>query len=533
MTTKISPENLIGLLDRDAELALIDVREEGVFGQSHLLFAANIPLSRLEPRFAEKITRRGTPIVLVDDNDGLADRAAKILAQLGYQQVQILDGGTQAWAAAGYELFSGLNVPSKAFGEYVEHAYGTESVSADELHQMLNSDQNMVVLDSRPMSEFNVMNIPTGIDCTGAELAYRVQEIAPDPETTIVVNCAGRTRSIIGAQSLRNIGIPNPVVALRNGTMGWHLAGYALEHGEDRRPPEVSSEGSALALQRARHAGARFGVRYINAGQLAQWREERTQRTLYILDVRDIAEFTAAHIADSTHAAGGQVVQATDIHIPVRNARVVLVDPALVRAIMTAGWLNQLGLRDVYVLESGFAAQTIISGPADNAAFAAPSVNMISTAAAATLIAEEAAVVIDFNTSLGYRDGHIAGAWFMVRARLQDDFAHIPKDCPLIVTSPDGITASWAAADIAAMGRQVSVIEGGTSAWQNAGLAMEMGMSQLASTPDDVFMRPYDGTAAEGVEAAMNAYLNWELELVAQIKRPGGTRFEFFPELTS
>ena len=84
------------------------------------------------------------------------------------------------------------------------------------------------------MDEFNRMSIPGGINCPGAELTHRIAALAPDPATTVVVNCAGRTRSILGAQSLRHAGVPNPVVALRNGTMGWHLAGFELEHGQDR-----------------------------------------------------------------------------------------------------------------------------------------------------------------------------------------------------------------------------------------------------------------------------------------------------------
>ena len=78
------------------------------------------------------------------------------------------------------------------------------------------------------------MSIPTGISVPGAELVLRARELAPRPETTLIVNCAGRTRSIIGTQSLVNAGIPNPVYALRNGTIGWTLAGQELEHGRSR-----------------------------------------------------------------------------------------------------------------------------------------------------------------------------------------------------------------------------------------------------------------------------------------------------------
>jgi rhodanese-related sulfurtransferase len=211
------------LLDGE-ELALLDVREERVFSENHLLFARSMPLSRLELRMARLVPRRATRIVLVDDADGLAERAATVLAEAGYTDVSLLDGGNAGWEAAGYELFSGVNVPSKAFGELVEHENGTPSISADELNALMQSGADMVVLDSRPLDEFQRVSIPTGVNVPGAELVLRVHDMAPKPDTLVVVNCAGRTRSIIGAQSLINAGVPNKVVALRNGTMGWSAA---------------------------------------------------------------------------------------------------------------------------------------------------------------------------------------------------------------------------------------------------------------------------------------------------------------------
>src|SRR5256885_14726829 len=114
------------LLDAD-ELALIDVREERIFSESHLLFARWVPLSRLGLRMARLVPRRATRIVLVDGADGLAQRAAKVLAAAGYTGLHVLTGGIAGWAAAGFELFSGVNVPSKAFGEFIKHQSGTPS----------------------------------------------------------------------------------------------------------------------------------------------------------------------------------------------------------------------------------------------------------------------------------------------------------------------------------------------------------------------------------------------------------------------
>src|SRR5580693_1527226 len=230
------------MIDDGGELALVDVREELIFSQRHLLLARSIPLSRFELKFAQLVPRRATRIVLCDDNDGLAERAAAILERNGYSDVAVLAGGIDGWVNAGFEVFSGVNVPSKAFGEYIEHANGTPNISADELEKLLRDKADIVVLDSRPYDEYSRVSIPTGVNVPGAELVLRAREIAPSPATMVVVNCAGRTRSIIGAQSLINAGVPNKVVALRNGTMGWNLAGFACDSGKDRRAPGASPQ---------------------------------------------------------------------------------------------------------------------------------------------------------------------------------------------------------------------------------------------------------------------------------------------------
>ena len=233
--------------------------------------------------------------------------------------MHVLEGGTKAWEDAGYVLFSGVNVPSKAFGEWVEHHYGTESVDAPELKAWIDSGRDMVVLDSRTQEEFTRMSIPTGISVPGGELAYRIGDLVPNPETLVVVNCAGRTRSIMGAESLRRAGIPNKVVALRNGTMGWELAGLSwtaagpslhARHAEDRRP------GAGSGRRRSpRNPASASSVRWT-------WTrfEEDPDRTLYVLDVRDPTEFRAGHRDGSRSAPGGQLVQG-DRHLGRRAQR--------------------------------------------------------------------------------------------------------------------------------------------------------------------------------------------------------------------
>jgi rhodanese-related sulfurtransferase len=177
----------------------------------------------------------------------------------------------------------------------------------------------------------------------------RAGRAAPDPETTIIVNCAGRTRSIIGTQSLINAGVTNRVVALRNGTIGWTLAKQSLEHGADRRGEIGPLEG---AEANARDVAYRAGVRHIGMEEAAALAAQ-SHRTLYRFDVRDEAEYTAGHLKGFRHYPGGQLVQEIDMAAPVRGARILLTDNRGVRADMTASWLAQMGW-DVYVLDGGY-----------------------------------------------------------------------------------------------------------------------------------------------------------------------------------
>ena len=395
----------------------------------------------------------------------------------------------------------------------------------------MDSGRKLVVLDSRPIDEFRVMNIPTGVDVPGAELVLRLGQVAPDPDTLVVVNCAGRTRSIIGAQSLINAGVPNEVVALRNGTMGWHLAGYTLEHGQSRTAPDPQGQTLAAARARSAAAAARFGVRTVDAATLDDWRGQRDSRTLAILDVRTAEEFEAARVADSRHAPGGQLIQGTDLYLPVRNARVVLVDDKRVRADMTASWLVQLGWTDVFVLESGLEGQPVISG-----AYAAPVLGGDGLVAPATITAVEAkrridvgsAVLLDLARSLDYRDSHPEGAWWACRTAIADNLAKIPSGAALILTAPEPMLASLTAADLAASGREVLLLDAGRAGWSAAGLAMQSGMTAVLSEPQDTYLRPYDRTNRADIEKAMNDYLDWEVALVEQIKKAGGLSFRQF-----
>jgi len=267
------------LLLRD-EIALLDVRHEAAFATGHPLFAANMAVDRIALEAETRLPRKDVPIVVYAAGEGLVATAVARLTALGYTDVRALDGGLQAWERAGYELFKDVNSYAKAFGELVESRRHTPSLSAEEVAALIARKANIAVLDVRRPDEYATMNIPGSISVPGAELVLRAGRAAPDPETTIIVNCAGRTRSIIGTQSLINAGVANKVVALRNGTIGWTLANQILEHGADRHGAVGLFEG---AKTNAREVAYRAGVRHIRAEE-AIVLEAQIHRTLYRFD---------------------------------------------------------------------------------------------------------------------------------------------------------------------------------------------------------------------------------------------------------
>jgi rhodanese-related sulfurtransferase len=460
-------------------------------------------------------------IVLVDDSDGLAQRAAEVLARAGYTDLSILNGGVTGWEKAGFELFSGVNVPSKAFGEHVEHDSGTPSISASELDALINSNADIVVVDSRPFDEYQRVSIPTSTNVPGAELVLRIHDIAPKPETLVVVNCAGRTRSIIGAQSLINAGVPNKVVALRNGTMGYNLAGFATESGKNRRALTASAQALERAKQAADRVASRYKIKRISLATIECWRANEPDRTLYLFDVRNPEEYAAGHVPGAISAPGGQLVQATDQYAGTLGARIVLIDEHEVRAVMTASWLKQMGWRDVSVLaetgsEKGWPAPPVLG-------HAAAIEHTIDAAALAALLKSGKATVIDLSLSPAYRKGHIPGAWYAIRSRLKEALPKIPVAGELVLTSEDGILAGLAVEEAQALAKaSVSSLHGGNAAWRAAGHPIST-EPKMADEPLDVWLKPYE--RPNDTESAMSEYLAWETDLLPRIARDGTTRF--------
>jgi rhodanese-related sulfurtransferase len=503
------------------EIAILDVREQAAHGAGHPLFAANLPLDRIEVAAYSLLPRRDVQIVVFDNGEGYALRAANLLVDLGFSQVGLLKDGMQGWIDAGYQVFIDVNGPSKGFGELVEIARHTPSLSAQEVQRLIDERADYIIVDSRRFEEYQTLSIPTAISVPGAELVLRIRELAPRPETQVIVNCAGRTRSIIGAQSLINAGIPNPVAALRNGAIGWKLAKQKLDTGANRRYSEVSGETRSIAARDARLLADRAGVKRITIPAVNEI-VSKSERTVYLLDVRDPAEYVRGHLPGFLSAPGGQLVQETDMVAAVRGAIIVLADNDGVRANMTASWLAQMAW-DVAVLDGTAEADFSERGTPQ---LVPPlpelpaGVHLTAEAVSDLLAKDPTAAILDFSPSVVYKRRHIPGAWYAARLALQEALLRTGNAERYVLTSQDGLLPLFVFSEFqAATSRPVLILHGGNDAWHAAGHSLTTDGSRFASTPRDRCTRSFEKT--EDAEAAMQGYIDWELDLVRQLELDG------------
>jgi rhodanese-related sulfurtransferase len=524
MTYLIAPVTLNFLLEQGTTLALVDVREQGEYNSAHIPGSSSVPRRMLEGRLPWLVPNKGVQLVLCDDNGQRAGLAAATAARMGYQRVAVLDGGVNRWATDGFATEWGLNVPSKDFGERIEVEHQVPTISADELHRRSQQGEKLVILDTRTPEEYQAWCIPGGRSVPGGELAFRITDIVREaPDATVVINCAGRTRSIIGARVLQRMGLPN-VISLRNGTSGWQLAGLQLEHGAERLElPEPSAEGRAAAEAYADRVAREDGVKFLEPAELEAVMARAEQECTYLIDVRTQQEYEAGHIPGFWWFPGGQAVQRADDLVGVRNGTVVFCCDGRVRAATTASWYRQLGFRNVYAVHGGTTAWSS-AGRALETGRPRISPEVTSTAKSVTPSELQAALggaspprVIFVDTSREFAQGHVPGTRWISRSWLELQVGEVAPDeaAALVVTDTDGHSAALAAVTLTELGyRDVAVLAGGTNAWRQAGLPLEQGLSGVMTPPNDVV-----AAGPERSYADMINYLRWETDLGHKYER--------------
>ncbi len=543
MSQQVSAENLAALFESNESFALIDVREAGEYNSTHIPGSSLIPRRELEFRMAASVPHLSPHVILCDDDGRRAALAAGTLESLGYTNVSVLDRGINRWASLDLPTEWGVNVPSKDFGEKMEVVHHVPEIDAAELHERIERGDKLVILDTRTPEEYRRFCIPGGRSVPGGELALRITDITADldPDTTVIVNCAGRTRSIIGTRVLQRMGRQN-VVGLKNGTSGWVLAGYELESGADRVDlPQPSAEGLAEAEAYANRLADEDGVRYLDIPALQAMMDRAKSETVYMVDVRTTAEYTEGHIPGFRWFPGGQAVQRSDEVAVVRNTPIIFACDDKVRATLTASWYRQLGHEEVYAVAGGVGAWAAAGMDVETGAPAEPVLGMdeakeglniytpeelatsmfdsVMTELAMELSAEddeeveveEGPVVLFVDTSGDFAAGHVPGARWAPRGwlELQVEGLVPAREAPIVVTCRNGQNSVLAAATLKGMGySNVSAMEGGMTAWVAEDLPVETGLSGVMSPPTDLVASGPDRNYAD-----MMNYLRWETAL--------------------
>jgi rhodanese-related sulfurtransferase len=504
-------------LHAGGEIALLDLREAGQFGEGHALFATPCAYSKLELVVNDLVPRKSAPILLIDGGDGISQKAAAILQEEGYSDVSLIDGGMPGWVSAGFPVYKGVNVPSKLLGELVEEAWHPAMISAEELAEWKSQGRSFQFYDARPPEEYAKMRIPGARCLPNGELAHRLPAVAQDG-VPIVVTCAGRTRGIIGAVGLGIASGHTEVYALRNGTQGWTLAGEVLERGNWAEPfPELSGDAMRASRSGAAEVIARFDLETVGAADLEAQLEE-TDATTYLLDVRSAEEAAADPLEGAVHALSGQLVQATDQWVAVRHSRLVLLDDGGMRAALAAFWLRQLGYRPLIAVIDE-AIRSVLANRArrlPRKREAPAPLPVIDAVCARYRAAMGTASFVDLRSSLSYRKGHVQGASWLVRPRASALAPDIGGRSVLLIAD-DPKLAALAATELREAGAcEILLVEGGHDALARTGAPI---VETTAEPSDDMAIDHllFVHDRHDGNLESARRYLAWETGLIAQM----------------
>jgi rhodanese-related sulfurtransferase len=411
------------------------------------------------------VPNRKIPIVIYDHGGKRAKLAAESLAELGYSDVAVVEGGLASWQQARLPTVSGVNVP-------------------------------------------------------GGDIVLWVNELRQRWEKPIIVNCAGRTRSIIGTAALRRLGVDH-ARALKNGTMGWVLAGFELESHPERQTIAASEDSRHKATALALQLAAEEGIRWITAPELSTLKKHPDNGVTYIVDVRSETEYDSGHLPASLNIPGGQAVQRADDFVAVRNAKIVFVSDTSARAVMAAYWFQQMGFPNVMVLQGGLRAWIESGEPLAQADGRAEPLGYVAAAKLTTFVDTDELerkvknsqlLILDVGTSLDFETAHVPGAYWISRGWIE---LRLPERFPdrsqaIVLTCPDSRHSVFAAQALRRIGYTgVAVLRGGVRAWASAGHGTEAGLDRCLVEANDVVLSP----SIQGNKEEMQRYLDWEVNL--------------------
>ncbi|MFD8460050.1 rhodanese-like domain-containing protein [Streptomyces antimycoticus] len=524
MPTYIPASDLADVLATLGAHALLDVRERGEYALGHLPGACPLPRGLLEVLAGKLVPWTQVPVVVYCDDGHRSALAAGTLEELGYADVRVIEGGLAAWRALGNTPEEGVNVLGKTYGELVSATGGVQQIEPDRVAE-LQAAGDVLVIDARTEVEYGRGHIPGAVSIPGGELASTLLSIPEERRAaTVVVHCAGRTRSIVGAQLVQALGYPE-VYALRNGTMAWRMSGRSVEYEARPFDRRTTAEGAARA--------AEFADRFVSGQGASVWtadeviRAREAGRPLYLLDVRQVAEFEAARAHDAINCPVGQLANAADEQLAVRAAEIVCYSGDETRARIGAGLLRRIGYPNVGWLQGGLRAWQR-SGHAGGAGRPSSYPEGLAAASSSTLVeattvrdelADGRVTVVDVRRSSEFALGHIPASVWVPRGDLERRLpAAMGPDTSVVLVSDRGVRAALAESTARALGYpDVRVLAGGFEGWRAAGFPVDEGLDgadvDLREAKEDAELVAPRPRMLERNREDMVRYLTWEEQL--------------------
>ena len=485
------------LYEAGRPFALIDTRERRDHVDGHWFGSTNIPLSVLTAGITRMVPDRDFPVHLLDWQDAASNAAAQRLSQLGYASVT--NCPTSHPGGFGEGFVKGEYVWSKAFGEVLAHRCGLPEVTPSEY---LQHHRDAQLFDVRPTAEYRRFTIPGSQSLPNSLLLANMEALKGSGRTALL-HCAGRTRSIIGACTLKAAGYGGPFAIFKGGTQAWQLDGHDREHQAGR---VFAGDTDNPAATRAFLDKWSIPFDRVEAGDIGPFVE--AHRGLLLFDVSDDAATGRPMEHGILQLSGTNLIQQTDQAVARYHVPVVLFDHGSgSRAAFAAYWLRAMGF-SVRV--------ALLGGRLDEAP--APDAGQIETPFP-VLVADELAAhrkherpVLDFRSSAAFRAASLTGSsWLNVSACLSGS----PPPEPAVIIANDIPHGSETADLLAAHGWQVAGIFPWSSAASLDPAGIAPGNPGIAIDESALFAGRHHGNMQDSRD-----YLAWEEELPGQIDKP-------------
>ncbi len=203
----LAPEEVSNLAGRG--VTILDVRPNTEFGAGHIPGSLNIGLGGQFASWAGQLIKFDAPIVIIAEDESKGADAVTRLARVGMENVKgYLDGGMEAWRRAGL----GVNTIAQ--------------ISVDDLSGLLNSRNDLQVIDVRQPGEYDNGHVPSAVNTPLARVGDRAPDLDPNRRTAVI--CGSGFRSSAATSVLERLGFKNLLNVL-GGTVAWINAGYPVE----------------------------------------------------------------------------------------------------------------------------------------------------------------------------------------------------------------------------------------------------------------------------------------------------------------